>query len=107
MELPETSVQWGVTGVLLSIVVAVVYALLRGKLVPRSVLEDVRRDRDDRLKEQLEVIASWKDTVRTRDEIIEEIIPAMREILDLSKTNMALISALKLAVAQKVGGQDA
>jgi hypothetical protein len=107
MELPPTPMQWGVAGVLLTIVVAVVYALLRGKLVPRSVLEDVRRDRDDRLKEQLEVIDSWKDAVQKRDEVISEIIPIMREILELSKTNMALINALKLAVAQKVGGQDA
>lgn len=106
MTLPLNPAQWGLLGILLSIIVWVIYALLRGNLVSRRVLEDFRKDRDARLQDQLEIISSWKDVVKKRDEIIAEIIPTLDEIKDLTKTNIHLIDELKQAVKQKVGGPD-
>jgi len=106
MELPVNPGQWGVVGILAAIIVWVIYALLKGKLVARRVLDDVRKDRDERLRDQVEIIESWKKAVDKRDEIIAEIIPTLNEIKDLSKTNMAVIDALKSAVSQKVGGHE-
>lgn len=106
MQLPLTPAQWGVVGALLGIVVWVVYALLKGNLVSRKVVEDIRKDRDERLQDQLEVINSWKDVVKQRDAIIAEMLPTLTEIKDLTKTNIHLIDELKQAVKQKVGGPD-
>lgn len=106
MNLPTSPIQWGFTGILLTIVIAVVYALIKGNLVARRVLEDVRKDRDERLKDTLEVIDTWKDAVKKRDDIIAEILPTLNEIKDLAKTNIHLIESLKSAVSQTVGGRD-
>lgn len=107
MELPLNPAQWGVLGILLGVVVWVIYALLKGKLVPRRYLDDVRKDRDERLRDSLEIIASWKDAVDKRDQVIAEILPTMNEIKDLARLNNNLIDALKTAVRhQPVGGHD-
>jgi membrane-anchored protein YejM (alkaline phosphatase superfamily) len=107
MELPLTPVQWGVAGTLLSIVVWVVYALLKGNIVSRRVVEDIRKDRDERLEQSFQIIESWKEAVSKRDAVIAEMLPTLNEIKDQSKTIVLLIDALKTAVNHhSVGGQD-
>lgn len=106
--IPSVPVQWGLVGILVSVILWVVYALFTGKLVPRSVVEDVRRDRDERLAESLQIINLWKDAAEKRDQALLELSPMLRELAENDRTVVALIEALKSAVGRvPVGGQDA
>lgn len=80
MPIPSTPVQWGIVGVLLTVVVAGIYALLSGRLVPRQTLEDVRKDRDERLEQAQEVIFLWKDIANTHKSIVDILMPVLNEI---------------------------
>ena len=106
MELPLTPAQLGVAGVLLGIVVWVIYALLKGKIVPRSVVEDIRKDRDERLSEAVQIIKIQQDAAEKRDKALSEIGPMLRELADNGQTVVALVEALKKAVSNQpvVGG---
>lgn len=105
MDLPLTPVQTGIAGVLLSIVVWAVYALFKGKIVPRSVLEDLRKDRDDRLADLFRIIQVQNEAAEKRDQALSEIIPMLRELTDNGQTMVALIEALKRTANQsQVGG---
>ncbi len=105
--IPSLPLQWGLVGVLLSVLLYVVYALFKGKIVPRSVVEDVRRDRDERLAESLQIIGLWKDAAEKRDQALLELTPMLRELAENGRTVVALVEALKQAVGhQSVGGHD-
>lgn len=106
MDLPLTPAQLGVAGALLGIVVWVIYALLKGKIVPRSVVEDIRKDRNERLNEALHIIKIQQDAAEKRDKALSEIGPMLRELADNGQTVVALVEALKKAVMsnQVVGG---
>lgn len=105
--LPITPWQGGLVGILLSVVVAIIYAVLRGKLVPRSVIDDLRKDREKDLSRSVEIIDLWKDQVEKRDQIISEIVPTLKEVKDNGKTLVALFEALKKELNhQTVGGSQ-
>jgi hypothetical protein len=84
-----------------------IYAILRGKLVPRSVVDDVRKDRDERLAEKDRMLSLWEATALKKDQALAELIPAIREQTETGRMNLAVLEALKQAVGrQPVGGQD-
>jgi uncharacterized protein HemX len=78
--IPSTPVQWGLVGVLVMIIAAGVYGLMSGRLVPRQAVDDVRKDRDDRLKQAQEVISLWKDLADTQKGIVSHLMPVLQEI---------------------------
>lgn len=78
--IPSTPVQWGLVGVLVTIIAAGIYALMSGRLVPRTAVEDVRKDRDERLEQAQEVIMLWKDLADTQKGIVKQLMPVLEEI---------------------------
>lgn len=78
--IPATPVQWGLVGVLVTIIAAFIYALMSGRLVPRQAVDDVRKDRDDRLEQAQEVIFLWKDLADTQKGIVSILMPVLQEI---------------------------
>lgn len=104
---PAVPLQWGLVGILLSALLYVVYSLFKGKIVPRSVVQDIRRDRDERLAESLQIIELWKDAAEKRDQALLELAPMLRELAENGRTVVTLVEALKQAVGrQSVGGHD-
>lgn len=104
--IPTSTAQWGLAGFFASIVVAFVYAVLRGHLVVKSVVADIRKDRDDRLAEALKIIDLWKDAAEKRDKALAELVPAIQKLAENDETIEALLRAIKKAVNIQVGGDN-
>jgi F0F1-type ATP synthase membrane subunit b/b' len=64
----------------------VVLLILLGRLVPRSVLEDVRKDRDARVAEVLAERDTWRDAHRESEAARIEAQNQVGELLELSRT---------------------
>ncbi len=77
----------GVTG----FVLAVLYAILRGSLVPRGLA-------DARIAELQQVVVLWKDAAAAKEQVVAEMLPLVRQGLDNDKLTIALVGALKEAV---------
>ena len=73
----------GPVGGLLFIVFLPYIQMARGKLVPRSTLEDERADRDD-----------WREAHRTSEQVREVQTAQLAELLELSRTTNSIIRAL-------------
>ncbi|MGV9891752.1 hypothetical protein [Streptomyces sp. NPDC003395] len=69
-----------------ALVTLVVLLILLGKLVPRSVLEDVRADRDARLAELAAERDTWRDAHRESEAARVEAQAQVGELLELSRT---------------------
>jgi hypothetical protein len=72
-------------------VLAVLYAILRGSLVPRPTVEA-------RISEMQQVVVLWKEAAAAKDEVVAEMLPLVRQGLDNDKVAIALIGALKESV---------
>lgn len=72
-------------------VLAVLYAILRGSLVPRGSV-------DARISELQQVVVLWKDAAAAKEEVVAEMLPLVRQGLDNDKLTIALVGALKEAV---------
>lgn len=92
--IPTSPIQWGVFGILLMIVVTVVYALIRGHIVPRSVV-------DAQLTQAKDTVDFWKDVAKTQQEINKEMMPILQEI---RQDNKLVVRAFELRKKQ-VGGE--
>ena len=100
--IPSTPVQWGIVGVLLMIVVAGVYGLMSGKLVARQVVEDIRKDRDERLEQAQEVIQLWKDAAEIRKSVVDTLMPVLDE---MRKDNQVILkAAMQFSQQYEAGG---
>lgn len=77
----------GVTG----FVIAVLYAILRGSLVPRGSV-------DARIAELQQVVVLWKEAAAAKEAVVAEMLPLVRQGLDNDKLTIALVGALKDAV---------
>lgn len=71
-----------------TLLAVVVWLILTGRLVPRSVLDDVRRDRDVRVAEAREEAAEWQATAKVSAEQVSTLLPEMQ-------THTALLRALQ------------
>ena len=76
----------------------VVRAFIKGDLVSRSVLEDVRADRDARLAE----VGAWKQAWEERGKVIDTLMEQNRELTALSEVSAHALSSLP-APQPKVG----
>lgn len=72
-----------------TLLAVVVWLILTGRLVPRSVLEDVRRDRDVRVAEAREEAAEWQAAAKVSTEQMGTLLPEMQ-------THTMLLKALQL-----------
>ena len=69
-----------------SIVTLVVLLVLRGNLVSRAVLEDVRKDRNERLAELTADRDKWRDAYLESEKGRMEAQAQAGELLELSRT---------------------
>jgi hypothetical protein len=77
----------GITG----FVIAVLYAILRGSLVPRGTV-------DARISELQQVVVLWKEAAAAKEAVVAEMLPLVRQGLENDKLTINLISGLKEAV---------
>ncbi|MBB4922292.1 hypothetical protein [Kitasatospora kifunensis] len=89
--------QGGAAGLVMLIVVLV----LRGHLVPRTVLRDLRADRDLRIAEIMHERDTWRAAYETSEmgrHLAEE---QCRELLELSRTATHFLTSLPKATGQQ------
>lgn len=78
-----------------AIVTLVVLLILLGRLVPRSVLEDVRKDRDVRVAEALSERDTWREAYRESETARLEAQGQVGELLELSRTADRALRAIR------------
>lgn len=72
-------------------VLAVLYAILRGSLVPSRTV-------DARISEMKQVAAMWKEAADANKQLVAEMLPLVREGLENDKLTINLVNGLKQAV---------
>ena len=78
-----------------AIVILVVLLIIRGNLVPRSVLEDVRKDRDARVAQIIAERDTWREAHRQSEAARIEAQNQVGELLELSRTADHVLRALR------------
>jgi hypothetical protein len=78
-----------------AIVTLVVLLIIIGRLVPRSVVEDVRKDRDDRLAAALAERDAWREAYRVSEAARMESQAQVGELLELSRTAEHVLRAIR------------
>ncbi len=78
-----------------ALVTLVVLLILLGRLVPRSVLEDVRKDRDARVAEALAERDTWRKAHQESEAARIEAQNQVGELLELSRTADRVFRALR------------
>lgn len=66
------------------IVIAFIWAILTGRLVPARVVEEVRRDRDQ-----------WRDTALMREQSLEAALEGVQEVNHAARTTLDLVTELR------------
>jgi hypothetical protein len=93
-----------VQGGAVTVVMAIVVLILRGHLVPASVLRDLRADRDARIAE----VAAERDTWRAAHQISEEARHTAQaqvgELLELSRTADHVLRSLPRSPEEVASG---
>jgi hypothetical protein len=90
-------VQGGAVGVLL----LVVLAIITGRLVPRSVVEDVRADRDSRLADEKHRGDEWRAAAQAQEARNDVQAAQIQQLLESARTTNSLIEGLKQATQEK------
>lgn len=96
-------VQLGAVGVLLAGVAVLLRMVVKGTLVPRSVVDDVRKDRDVRVAEAERQARDWKQLYETehaahnttRQAYAEEIRAALLASSEGAQIGVALLSEIR------------
>lgn len=98
------SIVGAVVGTVVATLAFVARLIYTGKLVPKSTVDEVRKDRDDRVA-RAEQIA---DEYRKANVLLFETVHAQGDqvarLLESSQTTHALLNAIKVAVEQQRGG---
>lgn len=79
-----------------TILAGVVWLILRGALVPRSTLDDVRADRDARLEEKQREIDALRSTVETLGATCDEQARHVSELLEVGRTAQHVLLSLPM-----------
>lgn len=79
----------GITG----FVVAVLYAILRGWLVPKASV-------DARMAEMQQVAVLWRDAAMENRQLVAEMLPLVRQTVENDDLIIALVTALKESANQ-------
>jgi len=105
---PTTVLGWVVGMAPLGIISFVIYAILRGHLVPKVTVDDIRKDRDSRLAEYGQVIDIWRNAALLKDEAFAELSPVLAQLVENDKLVLKLLTAIKqVAEDPSVGGDQA
>lgn len=78
-----------------TIVAFVVLLVLRGNLVSRAVLEDVRKDRDARVAEALAERDTWREAHKESEAARLDAQGQAGELLELSRTAYTVLRAIR------------
>lgn len=76
----------------------VVWMVMRGAIVPRSTLDDVRADRDARLAEKQAEIAALRDTVQALQSTCSEQADQVTTLLEVGRTARHVLLSLPTGV---------
>lgn len=98
-----TVVQGGAAG----LVVLVVILILRGALVPRSVVRDLRADRDTRIAEIMHERDTWRAAYETSEAGRHLAEAQAAELLELSRTATHLLASLPRPAREVSAGAKA
>jgi len=101
-------------GAIVSIVGAVVTAVVStlafvarlvytGKLVPKSTVDEVRKDRDDRVARAEEIADEYRKANEVLFGTVHTQSGQIARLLESAQTTHALLNAIKLAVEQQRG----
>lgn len=77
-----------------SVLLLVVVLVIGGFLVPRRTLNDVRADRDARVKELSDERDEWKAAYFAADRTSREAIGQAQALLEVSRTSESVIRAI-------------
>ena len=91
-ELLGINVAQGGAVALVTLVVLLIYG---GRLVPRSVVEDVRKDRDDRIQALVAERDAWREAYRESETARMESQSQVGELLELSRTAEHVLRAIR------------
>jgi uncharacterized protein (DUF3084 family) len=78
-----------------ALVTLIVLLILRGNLVSRAVLEDVRKDRDDRIAELAAERNAWREAHRESEAARIEAQNQVGELLELSRVADRVLRAIR------------
>lgn len=78
-----------------AIVTLIVLLILRGSLVSRAVLEDVRKDRDARVAELVAERDAWREAHRESEAARIEAQNQVSELLELSRVADHVLRAIR------------
>lgn len=73
----------------------VIYAILRGHLIPQRTIADWRADKDKQITELGQVVDLWRNAATVKDEALRELIPMLTELKENDKLIVQLLGALK------------
>jgi len=73
-----------------------IIALLRGWIVPRSTVNDIRVDRDKRLTDLIEEKNQWRKAYEVSESAREKESETNRELLENSRTTASFIQSLRV-----------
>lgn len=91
----------------LGIISFVIYAVLRGHLVPRITVDIVRADKDSQITKLGEVVDLWRNAALAKDEALREFIPMLTEITENDKLILKLLGAIREVVDKPSTGGSA
>lgn len=91
-ELMGVNIAQGGAVALVTLVVLLIY---RGLLVPRSVLEDVRKDRDARVADLVAERDAWRQAYRESESARVEAQNQVGELLELSRVADHVLRAIR------------
>jgi hypothetical protein len=92
--LPTGFTGWGLFGVVVFILLSVVWALITGRLVPRSTVDARIKDKDIEIDNMEKLASLWETTALKKDQALDTLMPAVKEILEVSKTQLKLVQSL-------------
>lgn len=76
------------------VVLLVVLLIIKGKLAPRSVIDDLRADRDSRILELTTERDDWKAAYQNSEESRRVLIEQNAELVELARTGTAVLQNL-------------
>lgn len=78
-----------------ALVTLIVLLILRGHLVPRAVLEDVRKDRDARVAELVKELDTWRAAHRESEAARVDAQSQVGELVELARVADHVLRAIR------------
>lgn len=97
-----TSVSWLPTSAT-GVVALVVFMILTGRLVPRSTIEDSRKDWNERLAEARAEATKWENAARLAQEANVVQADQIEQLMEVARTAEHLLLALPRPPQQRMG----